>query len=174
MADNALDSPITPLIEVSRSRTWYMSPAFLNMDAVDLKAAANTQYTSPYLDFRGPGRFNFKLFVNVAVTGAVAAGAFKITLEDYAFDGSSFTLLDSEDILTAIDSQTDGQKEILLFGATISGGKLFSSGGGTAATKSANLDKYLMLHIARFILEVTTQGDAATSADATVHLQAGD
>lgn len=174
MATNVLDSPITPLIEVPRSRTWYMSPSFLNMEDVDTKGTTGVKATSPYLDFRGPGLFNFKLFV-VVTADTIAVGAFKLTLKQWAFDGSAFTQLGAaEDILTAIDSTTNGQTEELLFGATInSGGVLFSSGGGTAATKSSNLNKFQMLHIATLEFNITTQA-TGTSGSASVHMQAGD
>ena len=71
-----------------------------------------------------------------------------------------------------IDTTQNGQKEILLFGATLSAA-LFSSGGGTAGTIGVNLDKFKLLFVARLKLEVTTTG-AGTSATADVTLLAGD
>jgi hypothetical protein len=170
MADQ-LNTPITPLLEKNDCRQWDMTPAFLGLDAVDLKVTAGTKVNSPYLDLRN--FFNYKMFVDVT-NDTPTSGDFKVTLEEYAFDGSTFTLLDSSDILTAIDSATNGQKEILLFGATISE-VLFSSGGGTAATIGVSpiLQKYKMLFIARLVVEVTTIY-VGTSASAAVRFQAGD
>lgn len=174
MADNPLDTPLAAAIEIGNSPQWEMTPSFLNMLDVDLEQAAGVVATSPFLDLRG--HFNYKLFVDISEVGS-SLGDFKLTLEEFAPSQISDpedepTPIDSEDILTAIDSNTDGQKEVLLFGATIDP-VVYSSGGGTGATLGSNIARFKMLWIARLKLEITTQA-TATSSTASVRFYAGD
>lgn len=174
MADNPLDTPIAEAIEKERSRHWAMQPSFLNMDGVNLKQAAAVVATSPFLDLRG--FFNFKMIVNVTAD-TITTGAFKITLEEFdpsdiLDSNASPTAILSADLLTGIDSTQNGQKEVLLFGATITPAK-YSSGGGTGATLGTNLERFSMIFVGRLKLEITTQA-SGTSASASVHFFAGD
>lgn len=168
---------IEPILLRSDSRQWDISPAELDMEDVNLDQASGVvAATSPFLDLRN--FFNYKLFVGPAAVTAMSAGHFKITLEEFAavdvlLNPINPTPIDSEDILTVISAIQNGQKEILLWGATIDGGALFSSGGGVAATKSLNLNKHRMLFVARLKLEITQTGNG-TSSTVSVRLQCGD
>ncbi len=159
---------------VERCRQWVITPAKLLLNDVDLDITAALAATSPFIDLRG--HFNYKLIVNVTASG-MTLGAFKITLEEFdaadvVANGVDATVIDSEDLITVIDTTQNAQKEILLFGATFAP-TLFSSGGGTDGTIGNDLDKYKLLFVARLKLEVTTTG-SGTSATADVTLLAGD
>jgi len=167
---------IAPILLSNSARHWDLSPAELNMEDVNLDQNVGVVATSPFLDLRN--FFNYKLFIGPVAADTMAAGAFKLTLEEFAAkdvlaNPASPTPLDTEDLITLMDATTDGQKEILLWGATIDTGSLFSSGGGTDGTKSGNLNKHRMLFIARLKLQITTNG-SGTSSTVSVRLQCGD
>ena len=125
----------------------------LDHDTVDLTAVANTQYASGFIDIRQ--YFIFTAIIDVLETGSPNAGAFKLTLQVLAKDKS--TVLWQQDILTAIDSQTNASRTVLLFGA---GASAAVSGSGTLG---ADADLFKVGEYIKLVIEVTTANDGTTS-----------
>lgn len=172
MADNPLDTPIAPPIEVFQCRQAELTPAFLNMEDVDLEQAAGVVATSPFIDVRT--FFNFKVFCTTTQSGG-SAGTWKLTLEEFLPSQISSasdepTPVDSEDIITAIASDESGT-DVLFFGATVTPNVY--SAKTTPGTVGSNLARFALAFVVRFKLEITLQG-VATSSLGSVYIALGD
>jgi hypothetical protein len=141
--------------------TRQLSPFELNIEGVDLKAMANTQYqnTDP-LDVTRD--FAYTAVVTVVNVGGGSNGAAKLTIE--VLEKDKTTVAHSVDILTAIDTKTSGTtRNVVKWGygtiPTVDGAATLDSDGAE------------VLALARYInvvLEVTTASDG-TSSVADVH-----
>ena len=132
-------------------------PAETGVDAADLKAVATTQYKTGAFDVE---RFwLFKYVMAIDNTGGGAAGDAKLTVENLAPGGT--TVIDSLDIVTAIDTKADGTM-VLVFGGGVTS---TLTGPGTLSSDADIMKVFYRINV---ILEVTTANDGTTSI-ATSH-----
>ena len=130
-----------------------LSPAALGINGADMKAAANTEYTSGILDLRVSTEL--LVMVTVAETGSPTAGAAQVLFQPV--DESDTNLGPQVALATAMSTQVDGQTAKI------------AMGGGLAATAvnatvGADVDKHMRpLGRGKLILEVTTANNGTTS-----------
>ena len=133
-----------------------------NLNGADMQAAPAVTYDSQI--FRVEQFFVFNVWVDIVQVGAGAVGDATLSLRSFAEDD---TLLDTWDLLTLIDTNTDAEKNLILFGA------------GVTATKKGNATLGSLLTSLklgfRFQLRLTvTTTEDGTSSLAFVRMQAGD
>jgi len=134
-------------------------PAETGVNAADLKAVATTQYETGAKDVE---RFwVFKYVMVIDNTGGGTVGDAKITVQNLAPGGT--TVIDSLDIVTAIDTKADGTM-VLVFGGGVTA---TLTGPGTLSSDAEIMKLFYRINV---ILEVTTANDGTTST-ATSHFQ---
>ena len=134
----------------------YWSPADLGIKNVDMKAVANTEYPSGFIDVRNS--YAFKAIIDVAETGAPTVGAAQFLVRLYANDQS--TLIEENALLTGIQTDVDGNRVVATWGYGVSPFHTDSAGG---VTLSANSDILKVARFMKLVLEVTTANDGTTS-----------
>ena len=132
-------------------------PAETGVDAADLKAVATTQYETGATDV--DKFWVFKYVMAIDNTGGGAAGDAKITVQNLAPGGT--TVIDSLDIVTAIDTKADGTM-VLVFGGGVNADL---TGPGTLSSDADIMKVFYRMNV---ILEVVTANDGTTST-ATSH-----
>lgn len=141
-----------------KRREW--SPEQINnLNGADMTALALVEYDSQI--FKMAEHFVFQVWVDISAAGS-ASGVATLSVILYAAD--LLTVLDEFDLLTAIDTSTDTEKNLITFG-----------GGVTAARKgNATLGTNLAaLKIAfNFQLQLTVTTQATGTATAAVRMLA--
>lgn len=138
--------------------TRELKPADLGINGVDMKALVATKYASGVLEVVKD--FAWTLVIDITETGSPAAGVAKLTIDRYLKNRT--TIIDSLDLLTAIDTINQGQIRVAWgFGATA-----LKTGSATLDSDSAILQ---MVAFMKVTLEVVTANDGTTcTADVTL------
>ncbi len=138
---------------MSISRREYAPEQIENLRAADMTAIATTEYDSQI--FKVEEFFVYKVWVDIAAAGS-ASGVATLSVLLYAVNLT--TVLDEWDLLTGIDTSTDTEKNLVLFGAGISAGvKGNATLGLELATFKVNFNLQLQL-------TVTTQATGTATA----------
>lgn len=137
-----------------------LSPADLRLSNLDLKAAGGTIYRSYLLDLREYS--SFRALINTNTTGATTAGIIKLSLE--VIDNDQSTVIQTFDLLTDINVTADRAEQVQ-WGAGVTAGRV---GVGTLGSNIDFIRGTVVL--AKLLVTVSTQSDAATSNVADVYL----
>lgn len=133
--------------------TRIVKPVDIGINGVNMKAVATTQYTSGVKDVRKD--FAFLVIIDITATVPGTLGIAKLTLNRYRND--EITLIDTLDILTAIDTDTSQQVRLTWgYGVTA---KVTAS----IATLSADAGIMDLVGRLEFVLEVVAASDSTTS-----------
>ena len=133
-----------------------------DINGSDMQASATTEYDSRI--FTVKEFFVYNVWVDIVQVGAGTVGAATLSVLSLTEDG---TLLDEWDLLTAIDTNTDLEKNLILFGGGVTAARKGNAGLGSELA-SFKLAFRMQL---RLTVDVTEDG---TSSFAFVRMQAGD
>jgi hypothetical protein len=134
----------------------------LGIDAVDLTAAADTEYASELLDVSRA--YAFFAIVDIAETGAPTVGDARLLVRLY--DKDKTTLRYEMILLTGIQSDVDGNQVAVTWGYGLSP---FSTDVAGGAVLSVDAEILKLAAYMRLVLEVVTANDGTTSTG-TVNL----
>jgi hypothetical protein len=132
--------------------TYVIPPADLGIDDVSLKVT--TSNTSNIFDVSRA--YTFTAIVDITETGTPAAGAASLVANVMDGIGSSASIIYSVDLLTGIDIQTNGDQNVVTFGAGVNGAK---TGSGTIGTA---IDVLKAVEFLQLDLIATTASDGTT------------
>lgn len=107
--------------------TYIIKPADLGIDNVNLKVT--TANNSNIIDVSNA--FTFTAIVDITETGTPTTGSGTLTANVMDGSGASASTIYSVDLLTGIDIQTNGDRNVVTFGAGVNGAK---TGSGTLGT----------------------------------------
>ena len=138
---------------MSIKRREWDPPAIDNLNGADMTAAALVEYDSQIFDVRE--FFIYKVWVDITASGSASGVA---TLSAILFAANLTTVLDEFDLLTGIDTSTDTEKNLVLFGA----GAMAAVKGN--ATLGSNLGALKIAFHMRLQLTVTTQATGTATA----------
>jgi len=134
----------------------------LGIHAVDLKAAADTEYASPLIDISRA--YAFFAIVDIAETGAPSVGEARLLVRLY--DKDKTTIRYELILLAGIQTDVDGNQVAVTFGYGITPFHTDSAGG---VTLHANADILKLGTYMRVVLETVVANDGTTSTG-TVNL----
>jgi hypothetical protein len=138
---------------MSIKRREYAPEQIDNLRAADMTAVALVEYDSQI--FRVEEFFVFKVWVDISAAGS-ASGVATLSVLLYAADKT--TVLDEWDLLTLIDTSTDTEKNLVLFGAGVAAAKKGN------ATLGALLLSFKVNFQMQLRLTVTTQATGTATA----------
>ena len=128
-------------------------PVDLDISAKDMKAVATTQYPTEVLDVTKD--FAFVVVIDIVATVPGTLGIAKLTLNRYAKDKT--TLIDTLDVLTAIDTDTS-QQVVLKWGYGVT-----AKVTGSIVTLDTDVDMMDIVGFLEIVLEVVAASDSTTS-----------
>ena len=137
-------------------------PADLEINGVDLKAAAGVKYTQTTVIPVG-NEFDWTFYLTVANTGSPTAGEVKVTVE--VFDSDQTTSLGSADLVTGIDTTVTAETHVMRWGGA--GAAKYK---GTGGVVTAFADVLKTMAFMKVIVEIVTANDGTTSV-ATANMQ---
>jgi len=138
---------------MSIQRREYAPEQIDNLNGADMTAVALVEYDSQI--FKVLEFFIYKVWVDISAAGS-ASGVATLLAILYAADLT--TVLDEWDLLTGIDTSTDEEKNLVVFGAGVSAAKKGS------ATLGADLATLKVTFNMQLRLTVTTQATGTATA----------
>ncbi len=138
---------------MSINRREYAPEQIDNLNGADMTAVALVEYDSQI--FKVLEFFIYKVWVDISAA-ASASGVATLSALLYAADLT--TVLDEWDLLTAIDTSTDTEKNLVLFGAGVTAGVKGN------ATLGTDLATFKLTFNMQLRLTVTTQATGTATA----------
>ena len=135
------------------------TPAGLGVVNINLKASAGVQYASNIIDLSKHSNYGVSLIITNS--GTTNAGVAKITAVSY--DKTGLVQLSSTALLTAIDLTAD-RTEYVVFGKDFAAKKV---GNGTIGS---DIDILRVPGMTKFVVEISTASNAATSCVGNLRL----
>ena len=137
-----------------RRREW--EPFIIdNLDAADMTAAALTEYDSQIFDMRE--FFVYTVIVDITASGS-ASGVATLSVKLISDLDLRTTVLDEFDLLTGIDTSTNTEKNLVVFGAGVSAAVKGN------ATLGTDLGAFKIAFRISLQLTVTTQATGTATA----------